>query len=133
MTQKTELFLKIALPVIAASSVFFATAACIRYVPSAVTYDHAETEIQRTENADAGTVSKEYAPDVTKLNIEDSPHYIIKSRKENIVVENGEEKILYVVNADLCDFPQTDKEALENGIKAENREELFEIIEYLES
>ena len=64
--------------------------------------------------------------------VENSFEYLIKTDGEVIILYDIYQNPLYIVNASLSEFPQSDAELLESGMKVTGRE-LNEVVAYLES
>ena len=110
---------------------FFLISAAIKAVPNSVTYT-LYTEKQAAEGVrhipeELPSCSYDSIYKVT----EKGPFEII-AKDENIFVFY-KDVCLYRVKAELSRFPDADKSTIISGITADNRQDLLEIIEYMES
>lgn len=102
-------------------------------LPKAVTYSVSEVKPQHSQVANAISQNEDSTCLYNSLfDIQnDGPFRIISENDEIYIL--FENKRIYRINANLSDFPEGDRKAIEGGITAYDRRELFEIVSYIES
>lgn len=127
--------LPLCLSVLPAVLAFCMVSYAVKKVPNAVTYSvisvKNDVSEQTVENETAEKAYVKSGLDLEKLSPIGKYRILLRDGKILTLDEKGAE--IYTVNADASQFPKEDITALEKGIDVSGREQLLEIISYLES
>ncbi len=124
------------LTVVSCAVVLSATvAAGIKLLPNSVCYsvstNHPESSLEQVGKRETPKLKCRYD---SVYDIPESSDYVLSYDKEwECIFVKLYKECIYKVDADFGDFPDADKKALEEGITVQNKGELVQIIEYMES